>query len=149
MIEATLALRTKAASTSTFMQDAYASPKYTTAIILTPHPNLFAILFAHRRDSTANSGLTTGLDAGSPTAGGGLGGYLDSLNQEVRGGARSLSEESQRGVSARSLSEHRKPDPAWYLCSRRTPSLTNTIIPRPSTQSLVATRFAHRRTSER
>ncbi|GMI45420.1 hypothetical protein TrCOL_g1598 [Triparma columacea] len=34
------------------------------------------------RDETANMGLTTGLDSGSPTAGGGLGGYLSSLNQD-------------------------------------------------------------------
>lgn len=34
------------------------------------------------RDDTANMGMSTGLDAGSPTAGGGLGGYLSSLNQE-------------------------------------------------------------------
>ncbi|GMH64678.1 hypothetical protein TrRE_jg6840 [Triparma retinervis] len=34
------------------------------------------------RDDTANMGLTTGLDPGAPTAGGGLGGYLSSLNQD-------------------------------------------------------------------
>jgi hypothetical protein len=39
-------------------------------------------LTSTHRDETANMGLTTGLDSGSPTAGGGLGGYLSSLNQD-------------------------------------------------------------------
>ena len=44
--------------------------------------SLKAALAAESRDSTANMGLTAGLDPGSPDAGGGLGGYLASLNKE-------------------------------------------------------------------
>jgi len=44
--------------------------------------SLKAALAREATDSTANMGLTAGLDPGSPSAGGGLGGYLASLNKE-------------------------------------------------------------------